>query len=134
MSRSDSELARLDATAQAELDALTESTWETAGSAARSRYDAFADAANSVDPTEPNWHVNMVGVMGTHQGRGLARILLEAAHARSAADPASRGVSLTTEFPPNVAFYQYLGYEIVGERSIGGLTTWGFFRPDAAGA
>ncbi|NKB88428.1 MAG: GNAT family N-acetyltransferase [Acidobacteria bacterium] len=115
----------------AALGALTTTTWEEAGTAARACYDAFVEAANAVDAPLPNWHVNMVGVVGAHQGTGLARALLEDAHARSAADPNSRGVSLTTELPANVAFYRHLGYEVVGEQTAGELTTWGFFRPDA---
>jgi hypothetical protein len=41
----------------------------------------------------------------------------------------SQGVSLTTEEPRNVTFYQHLGYQIIGEGSITPeMRTWGFFR------
>jgi GNAT superfamily N-acetyltransferase len=115
------------------LDALAADTWHRLGHGAATRYERFVAAATAVEPEAPNWHVNMLGVVGTAQGRGLARPLLEAVHARSAADPASRGVTLTTEEPRNVAFYRHFGYEVVREEPIAeGLRTWGFFRPDEA--
>lgn len=112
-------------------DVVAESTWTQLGDEARSRYRQFADAANAVDAGVPNLHVNMIGVLRAGRGRGLARILLEAAHRHSLQDRGSSGVSLTTENPANVPFYERLGYRVIGQRQIAeGFATWGFFRPD----
>jgi hypothetical protein len=72
----------------------------------------------------------MIGVRGSHTGRGLARKLLEAVHRLSDADGGSAGVSLTTETGRNVPLYEYFGYRQLGHAVIGdGLETWAFFRP-----
>ncbi len=119
------------ATQAAELDTVAAKTWERLGGDARCRYRAYADAANAVDVDRPNFHVSMIGVASPHLGQGLARPLLEDAHARSTAHPESEGVSLTTEFPANVSLYQHFGYEIVGHVRLNeALETWGLFRPD----
>ena len=39
-------------------------------------------------------------------------------------------VFLDTEEVTNVALYQHLGYEIIGESNIEGLHSWHFFRAD----
>jgi len=118
-----------------ELEPLALATWARLGADAQARYDAFADAANSVEPEEPNLHVNMVGVRPLARGRGLARRLLDQAHRRSARRPDSRGVGLTTENPANVPFYEHLGYRVVGHAQVADdFATWGLFRPDDAGS
>jgi len=122
-----------EATATEELDRLAGKTWASLGEAARGRYSTFVEAANATDVEQPHFHVNMIGVVSSHLGRGLARPLLEEAHARSAAHPESEGVSLGTELPKNVTLYQHFGYEIVAHLQVDeGIETWGFFRPDAS--
>ena len=65
------------------------------------------------------------------QGRGYARLLLDRVHRMSVEREGSKGVSLTTEDPANVALYRNAGYEIVGHARISSeLETWGFFRWD----
>jgi GNAT superfamily N-acetyltransferase len=72
----------------------------------------------------------MIGVRPTEQGHGYARELLEHVHALAEADPASAGVSLTTETAVNLPFYQRFGYRLLGHSRVGpDLETWGFFRP-----
>ncbi|HET9950309.1 MAG TPA: GNAT family N-acetyltransferase [Candidatus Eisenbacteria bacterium] len=79
----------------------------------------------------PQYHVNMLGVLGTHAGRGLGGRLLREVHEMSRLDPGSTGVSLTTEDPRNVPLYRHCGYEIVShDRVRHDLETWGFFRRD----
>jgi len=120
-----------DVTTAAELDRLSERTWARLGDDARARYRTYVDAANAVDVEQPNFHLNMIGIVGAHLGQGLARPLMAEAHARSAAHPDSEGVSLTTELPANVSLYKHFGYEIVAHVQIDeDLETWGFFRPD----
>lgn len=50
----------------------------------------------------------------------------------SRADPESAGVSLTTETPRNLPFYEHFGYRILGqgETPDGKLRSWTLFRPD----
>jgi len=103
--------------------------WAALGEEARSRYDACVRVWSEVAISEPNLHLNMLGVRPRYQGRGLASPLMERVHALSRELPASRGVTLTTEDPRNVPLYRRFGYEVVGHRQVApGLETWGFFR------
>ena len=83
------------------------------------------------DVEAPNTHLHMIGVRTAHQGNGLGRLLLDRVHEHSRSDPASEGVSLTTEDPRNVPLYLKMGYEVVGHAEVvSGFETWGFFRKD----
>lgn len=109
--------------------ALRESIWAELGAAPRSRYDAYAAAANFFAAMAPHHHLNMIGVRRAHQGIGLARDLLGGVHGIADSDDASTGVSLTTERAENVPFYEHFGYRVVGHARVGpGLETWGMFR------
>ena len=120
-----------DRVAPPELDVLREQTWAALGADARERYGDCVRAWESTGVDEPNIHVNMVAVLPGHQGRGLARVLLERVHAMSRERADSRGVTLTTESERNVALYRHMGYRIVGRATIApGVETWDFFRPD----
>jgi len=115
-----------------ELTVLREETWAALGREARSRYERFGEAANSVALPEAHHHLNMIGVRGSAQGSGMGRSLLEAVHLRSAQDETSTGVSLTTEAPGNVPLYERFGYRVVGSVAVeDALTTWVMFRPRA---
>ena len=106
-------------------------TWSRLGNDARERYDEWVRIWGPINVSEPNIHVNMLGVPPRFQGRGLGRRLLERVHAMSLEHPESRGVSLTTESAGNLPFYERLGYQRVGHGRIGpGLESWGFFRPN----
>ena len=106
-------------------------TWGRLGSDARERYEEWIRIWTPINVSEPNIHVNMLGVPPRFQGRGLGRLLLERVHAMSREHPESQGVSLTTESAANLPFYQRLGYRLVGRGRIGpGLESWGFFRPN----
>lgn len=118
-----------------ELVALREEVWSRLGSDARSRYDAFGRAGEAFTAEAPHHHLNMIGVRRSHQGRGLARPLLEAVHGLADAEPSSSGVTLTTEDRRNLPLYERFGYERVGHEVVApGLETWGFFRPAAPGS
>lgn len=112
------------------LAARREATWRALGAAPRARYEAFGAAAAVALQVEPtHHHLNMIGIRGPHRGSGLARLLLERVHAIAARDPASAGVSLTTELESNVSLYRRFGYKVVGQaRTPAGLSTWGMFR------
>lgn len=112
-------------------DEAVRQVWEGLGAATEARYDAYRDAARAVHSPRPGMYLDMLGVMSAAQGMGLARLLLEEVQARSAANPASEGVFLTTENPVNVAFYERFGYEVIAHVRVSDtLETWGFFRPD----
>ena len=96
-------------------------------------YDGFSTAAKRFAIWAPNHYLDMIGVRRSHQGRGLARILLEAVHEHAAADERSTGVSLTTEQPANVQLYEHFGYRLRGHARVDdGLETWTLFREKPA--
>jgi GNAT superfamily N-acetyltransferase len=113
--------------------ALRDSVWSELGADALGRYDAFATTAQQFAIEAPHYYLDMIGVRRSHQGRGLARVLLEAVHDLSRSDDVSSGVRLTTEHAPNVPFYEHFGYRVQGHGQIGdGLETWTLFRADKA--
>jgi GNAT superfamily N-acetyltransferase len=110
--------------------ALRESIWSELGAPARAAYEAFVAATQQFPIAAPHYHLNMIGVRRSHQGSGLARILLDAVHALSDAGGESSGVSLTTEVPANVELYRHFGYNVHGHSRIAAdLETWILFRP-----
>jgi GNAT superfamily N-acetyltransferase len=115
--------------APAEFLALRESIWAELGAAEQARYETFSAAAQRFAVETRHHHLNMIGVRRSHQGRGLARVLLEAVHDFSLGDAGSAGVSLTTEHPSNVGLYEHFGYRVRGHARVGdGLETWVLFR------
>lgn len=109
---------------------LRDAVWAELGKDARERYEAFGRATRTFEPAGRHHHLNMIGVRPAHQGRGLARPLLEAVHQLAAADPGSAGVTLSTETPENLPLYEHFGYRRTGHAWVDeGLETWGFFRP-----
>jgi len=112
---------------------LRDRVWAELGPEPRDRYSAFGSACAPFQPEEPHLHLNMIGVRRSWQGTGVSRALIERVHELSRNDPASSGVSLTTENPRNVSLYRHYGYDLVGEAVVApGLTTWGFYRKDDA--
>ena len=106
--------------------------WRSLGEDCRDRHDAYGTAAKTVLISAPHHHLNMIGIRHTHQGRGLARPLLDAAADLAAADPNSAGLTLTTETPANVRLYQHFGFEVIGEVDVApGVKTWGLFRKNS---
>lgn len=114
------------------LDVARSELWKALGPGPRERYQAFSEAAGGFDVGVPHVHLNMIGVHGSARGAGLGGRLMDAVHDVSARDAGSRGVTLTTEDPRNVPFYERYGYEVVGHVRVSPeLETWGFFREDA---
>jgi GNAT superfamily N-acetyltransferase len=113
----------------AEVAARRDALWIALGDEARKRYEQYgAGAAKALVVARPHHHLNMIGVRRTAQGKGLARPLLEAAHALSVNDPNSSGVSLTTETPRNLTLYERFGYRVTGHARIAPeLESWGLF-------
>jgi len=112
-----------------ELEPLRRDAWESLGAEARARYQQCVEVWQGFQHPTPHHHVNMIGVLPAERGRGLARRLLDEAHALAAAHPSSAGVSLTTETAANVPFYERLGYVAPAPVEIAGdFRTWDFFR------
>lgn len=110
---------------------LREETWAALGAEARGRYEAFGEVAGRISVDVDHLHLNMIGVTRRRQGRGLGARLLDRLHARSASDPTSAGVSLSTEVESNVSLYRRFGYRVLGSAPVdAAFTTWGMFRPD----
>ncbi len=108
-----------------------EALWRELGGAARARYEELGRLWQPLGISEPNYHLNMIGVGRRLRGQGAARVLLDALHGMSAAEPRSCGVTLTTDDPANVTLYQHFGYRLTGEVEVpGAFRTWGFFRPN----
>ncbi len=106
--------------------------WRELGDAARARYEELGRLWQPLGKSEPHYHLNMIGSNRHLRGRGAARVLLDALHGISAADPLSCGVTLTTDDPANVALYNHFGYELTGDVEVpGAFRTWGFFRADS---
>jgi GNAT superfamily N-acetyltransferase len=113
----------------AEFTSVREVVWNELGPAALERYQRCVAAWEPLSVRVPQIHVNMIGVRHAYQRTGLAGRLMASVHELSRASHESQGVSLTTEEPRNVDFYQHLGYRIVGQADItSGMQTWGFFR------
>ncbi len=108
-----------------------ERTWRALGADARGRYEAFVQACSRFPIELPHYHLNMIGVLPSHMGQGLGRLLLEAVQDLSRDDPQSAGVSLSTENPANIPLYEYFGYRVMGHARVAAeLETWTFFRSD----
>ena len=103
------------------------------GHKAMARYEAFTAATEPFKPDVPHYYLGLLGVRPQRQGRGYARLLLDAAHEISAGDTRSSGVVLTTETTKNVPLYEHFDYEVLGEAQVEDLHTWLMFRPDQAG-
>lgn len=82
------------------------------------------------EPEEPHYFLGMVGVAPGHQGKGYGRTLLDHVQALSEADADSTGVTLSTEDPANVPYYQRVGYRVIAEADVGNIHTWCMFRPN----
>lgn len=103
--------------------------WTELGTEEKSRYEKYGKVASGLLPTEPHHHLNMIGVRNAYQGKGLARLLINAVEELVPEHQSSTGVSLNTEDESNVNFYLHLGYELLGESIVDkDFITWGFFK------
>jgi GNAT superfamily N-acetyltransferase len=111
--------------------AMREQVWRELGPDAKARYDLCVNAWDAMADDRPQLHVNMLGVRRGHQRGGLASALLQRVHDLTESSGKWEGVSLTTEDPRNVPFYERQGYHIIGQRQVAPeLQAWSFFRPN----
>ena len=114
-----------------ELKDLRDQVWLELGTQSRSNYQKFSDVCAQFQINVPHIHLNMIGIKNSSQGNGLGRKLIEQVHLLSLNDANSTGVTLTTEDPTKVPFYEYLGYNIIGQLIVAPqLKTWSLFRPN----
>lgn len=120
-----------DRVAPPEVQEAREALWRDLDPGARARSERLVAIWERTMLAVPQYHVNMLGVLRSHAGRGLGGRLLREVHEMSWLDPGSTGVSLTTEDPKNVPLYEHCGYTVVShDRVSEDLETWGFFRRD----
>jgi ribosomal protein S18 acetylase RimI-like enzyme len=73
------------------------------------------------DPHEPHWHIGPVGVIPELQGQGIGTTLLELF--LSSTDATGSPTFLETDVDRNVALYENLGFEVVAQEDIIGVST-----------
>jgi GNAT superfamily N-acetyltransferase len=109
--------------------ARRDAVWAELGTEAAARYQQCVRAWDSMASAVPQLHVNMLGVRKAYRTLGLGGRLLTAVHALRELNPRWQGVSLTTEDPRNVTFYQHHGYQAIGNARISPvLEAWSFMR------
>ena len=85
-------------------------------------------AMRSEHVTHPHMYLWFLGVDRERQGQGVGQALLADLHARSEA--LGLPTFLETGTRENVGFYEYLGYEVLGEIALpSGPTSWRMERP-----
>jgi ribosomal protein S18 acetylase RimI-like enzyme len=83
---------------------------------------SWAGAWGREDPSTPHWHLGPVGVLRTHQGKGIGSALLDAFCARMDQEPAA--ACLETDKDVNVRFYERAGFRIVHQKDVLGVPCW----------
>ena len=100
------------------------------GRDAYDRMKRYERESSHGEPKDSHYFLGMLGVAPGHQGTGYGRLLLEHIQAMSESDPISTGVSLSTEDPSNVAYYERVGFRAIAETDVGHIHTWCMFRPN----
>jgi ribosomal protein S18 acetylase RimI-like enzyme len=87
-----------------------------------------------------HWHVHMMAVRPDRQGAGIGtRLLREVFAAQGGPSASEHPISLQTERPENLRFYQRLGFEVRRDYELGGVIggapfrTWTLLRESGAG-
>jgi GNAT superfamily N-acetyltransferase len=115
-----------------EVEDLRDELVEAIGDDAHRRFMRYETESDVDAPQEPHHFLGVLGVHPEHQGKGLARILLDELARMCDEHPDSTGICLNTEDPANVPVYEHMGYRTLGQRRIDDdLETWCMFRPCA---
>jgi ribosomal protein S18 acetylase RimI-like enzyme len=83
---------------------------------------SWAGAWGKEDPSTPHWHLGPVGVLRSHQGKGIGGALLGAFCARM--DSAKEDASLETDKHANVKFYERAGFKVVLQKDVLDVPCW----------
>jgi ribosomal protein S18 acetylase RimI-like enzyme len=86
------------------------------------RIFSWAGAWGKEDPSTPHWHLGPVGVLRSHQGKGIGSALLGAFCARM--DLARSAAYLETDKEVNVNFYGKAGFKVLQRKDILGVPCW----------
>jgi ribosomal protein S18 acetylase RimI-like enzyme len=86
------------------------------------------DAMNQAHPHERHYYLQFIGVEPAHQRKGLGSALMQPMLARC--DREGRGAYLENTREENIAFYEQLGFEVIGELDLGqeAPTVWRMWR------
>lgn len=76
-------------------------------------------AAN--DPSEQHWHLGPIGVIPTHQDKGIGSLLMTIFC--NEVDKCSAKAFLETDLDKNVTFYESFGFKVVNTSNIFGIET-----------
>jgi ribosomal protein S18 acetylase RimI-like enzyme len=90
---------------------------------------SWARAWGREDPSSPHWHLGPVGVLRSHQGRGVGSALLRSFCSRMDQDHSE--AYLETDKEINVAFYQRAGFKVDRRKEVIGVPCWFMTRPQA---
>jgi ribosomal protein S18 acetylase RimI-like enzyme len=104
----------------------------TAGPTAIVRFLRLSAYLRKRHLTGPHFYLFVLGVEPSHQGRGIGKQLLAKLHAR--ADAENARCYLETEKAVNVRLYESVGYRVVTDEQIPGLSSvrmWTMVRPPA---
>jgi GNAT superfamily N-acetyltransferase len=90
--------------------------------------ESVGQAMAILRPNEPLWILGMVGVAPDRQGQGLGRAVI--APGLACADAEGAATFLETQTARNVAFYESLGFDVLGEIDLpnDGPTHWAMRR------
>lgn len=91
------------------------------------RIFSWARAWGREDPPAPHWHLGPVGVLRSHQGKGIGSALLDAFCARM--DQARSEACLETDKDANVRFYEKAGFRTAERKEVLGVPCWFMSRP-----
>lgn len=100
------------------------------GPVAAAGLEEYSRKANVHRPAGPHYHLGVIGVHLTAQGRGHGRALLETLQDLSEKHPTSTGVWLDTETQRNVSIYRRCGYQVVAQTGVADVPIWCMFRPN----
>jgi GNAT superfamily N-acetyltransferase len=81
------------------------------------------------DLPKPHHVLEILGVHPDHQGRGIARLLLDRVHAVCDTDNSAAGIYLTTGEEYTRQLYERFGYRVLITRQAGTLPVHHMFRP-----
>ncbi|WP_019530776.1 GNAT family N-acetyltransferase [Dasania marina] len=95
------------------------------------RIDYYESRADAAHPSTPHFFIDSLGCLPQHEGKGYAKILLQALQQLSLQHPNASGVCLNTESSLNLPVYQRVGYKIISTQTISSLTSWCLFKADS---
>jgi len=115
----------------ADLAALRARLEDGCGSESARRFFQYHEVMEAIAPGSPCHVLAVVGVRDGFRGRGVGTRLVQWVGELCDGHASSLGVRLDTGTDRNVAFYQRLGYRVIGQESFNDLVERVMFRPRA---